>query len=159
MYFISPTRGKLSLDETYRNIVEFVNEAPDLEHRLIVGSDSQTREEDVCFVTAVIIYREGKGGKFFYRKEYEKINQSIRQRLFYETSKSLELASELTRRLSKDDSFRGKLSIEIHLDVGRQGETRELIKEVVGMVVGSGYDARIKPDSYGASKVADKYTK
>jgi len=30
---------------------------------------------------------------------------------------------------------------------------------VVGMVVGSGFDARIKPDSYGAMTVADKYTK
>jgi len=27
------------------------------------------------------------------------------------------------------------------------------------MVSGSGFDARIKPDSYGASTVADKYTK
>ena len=30
---------------------------------------------------------------------------------------------------------------------------------MVGMVVGSGFNARIKPYSYGASKVADKYTK
>jgi predicted RNase H-related nuclease YkuK (DUF458 family) len=45
------------------------------------------------------------------------------------------------------------------LDVGEKGQTKDLIREVVGMVVGSGFDARIKPDSFGASKVADKYTK
>ncbi|HAA34763.1 MAG TPA: hypothetical protein DCD97_05580, partial [Firmicutes bacterium] len=39
------------------------------------------------------------------------------------------------------------------------GDTKELIREVVGMVIGSGFDARIKPESYGASKVADRYTK
>ena len=49
--------------------------------------------------------------------------------------------------------------VEIHLDVGNNGATKTLIKEVVGMVVGSGFNARIKPDSYGASSVADKYTK
>jgi len=49
--------------------------------------------------------------------------------------------------------------VEIHLDVGRSGETRELIREVVGMVAGSGFDAKIKPESYGASSVADKHTK
>jgi hypothetical protein len=43
--------------------------------------------------------------------------------------------------------------------VGKVGETKELIREIVGMVTGSGFEARIKPDSYGASKVADKYTK
>jgi predicted RNase H-related nuclease YkuK (DUF458 family) len=51
------------------------------------------------------------------------------------------------------------LDIEIHLDVGEQGKTKEIVREVVGMVTGSGFDARIKPESYGASSVADKYTK
>lgn len=51
------------------------------------------------------------------------------------------------------------LNIEIHLDIGRNGETRDLIKEVVGMVVGNGYEAKIKPSAYAASHVADRYTK
>ena len=51
------------------------------------------------------------------------------------------------------------MNVEIHLDVGENGQTRGLIREVVGMVVGSGFDARIKPDSFGAMTVADKYTK
>ncbi len=159
MFFISPTRGKMSLDEAYRDIIKYVNEAPDLEYQLIIGSDSQVREANVCFVTALVIYRLGKGGRFYYHKEYESINRSVRQRIFYETAKSLELASQITRRLSEDENCNRNLEIQIHLDVGQQGKTKELIKEVVGMVVGSGYDARIKPDSYCASKVADRYTK
>jgi predicted RNase H-related nuclease YkuK (DUF458 family) len=51
------------------------------------------------------------------------------------------------------------LDVEIHVDVGQQGETRALIREIVGMVTGSGYRARIKPESFGASSVADKFTK
>lgn len=159
MFFISPTHGKLKLDEMFEKIVEFINDEPDLEYSLIIGCDSQARESDICFVTAVVIYRTGKGGRFFYRREYETINRSIRQRIFYETAKSLEIASDLTCRLAADEMMREHVHVEIHLDVGRNGKTKEFIKEVVGMVVGSGYDARIKPDSYGASKVADKYTR
>lgn len=159
MNFTSPTKGRLTFDELYKSIIEFVNDAPDLKHYLIVGTDSQCRETDVCFVRALIVYREGKGGKYFYHKEYEKIHHGLKQRLFYETAKSLELATELTKRLSKEEDIKGDLRIEIHLDVSQAGKSKEVIKEVVGMVVGSGYNAKIKPDSYGASKVADKYTK
>ncbi|HRU32970.1 MAG TPA: ribonuclease H-like YkuK family protein, partial [bacterium] len=47
----------------------------------------------------------------------------------------------------------------IHVDIGMKGETRQLIKEVVGMITSSGYSAKIKPESFGASKVADKHSK
>lgn len=82
---------------------------------------------------------------------------SLRQRIYYETFLSLEVASRLTEKLAKNGH--ADLDIEIHLDVGEKGETREIIKEVVGMVIGSGYHARIKPDSYGATKVADRHTR
>ena len=67
------------------------------------------------------------------------------------------VASRIADRLARNGH--GDLDLEIHLDVGEKGQTKDLIREVVGMVVGSGFDARIKPDSFGASKVADKYTK
>ena len=159
MEFVSPSEGRLDFEETYRSIVNFVNQAPDQVHRLIVGTDSQAKEKEICYVTALVIYREGKGGKFYYLKEIEYLRRSMRQRVFFETAKSLEIASLLTSRLSKDAALLEHVHVEIHLDVGQKGRTQELIKEVVGMVTGSGYDARIKPDSYGASKVADKYTK
>ncbi|MFZ5899548.1 MAG: ribonuclease H-like YkuK family protein, partial [Bacillota bacterium] len=49
--------------------------------------------------------------------------------------------------------------VEIHIDVGSHGDTKDLIREVVGMVTGSGFNAKIKPDAYGASSVADRHTK
>ena len=69
---------------------------------------------------------------------------------------SLDVASRFTALLAENGY--SDLNVEIHLDVGEKGDTKELIREVVGMVIGSGFDARIKPDSYGATKVADKYT-
>jgi predicted RNase H-related nuclease YkuK (DUF458 family) len=47
----------------------------------------------------------------------------------------------------------------VHADVGVEGETRGLIREVVGMIVGSGFTPHVKPESFGASTVADRYTK
>ena len=82
--------------------------------------------------------------------------ESLRQRIYYETFLSLEVAAKLTEKLAENGEE--ELNVEIHLDVGEKGETREIIKEVVGMVIGSGYHARIKPESYGATTIADRFT-
>lgn len=156
MYFISPTKGRMSFNQVFRDLLNFSREAPENNYKLIVGTDSQLRD-DTCYVTAIIILREGKGGRFYYTKEREKGKIAMKQRIFKETARSLGVASQLAERLAKLGM--GDLNIEIHLDVGEQGRTKEIIREVVGMVTGSGFGARIKPDSYGASKVADKFTK
>lgn len=156
MKFINPTRGPLDFFEMFRDITGYIEEMPEARYKLIIGTDSQLGEE-TCFVTAVVVHREGKGGRYYYAREHERINRSLRQRIFYETSRSLEVASRLAASLAENGH--ADLDVEIHCDIGKNGETKELIREVVGMVVGSGFDARIKPDSYGASTVADKYTK
>ncbi|MCL6613592.1 MAG: ribonuclease H-like YkuK family protein [Firmicutes bacterium] len=156
MQFISPTKGKLSFDQVFADITRFVEEHPEDRYRLIVGTDSQIREE-VCFVTAIIVHREGKGARFYYTRSYDHIRYSLKQRIFHEAARSLGVASRLAEKLAENGL--ADLDIEIHLDVGEQGKTKELIREVVGMITGSGFGARIKPESYGATVVADKFTK
>lgn len=155
MEFISPTKGRLSFEEVYNEIVEYVSRFPEDNYRLIIGTDSQLRDT-TCFVTALIVHREGKGGRFFYTRKRDQHARSLRQRIFYEASLSLSIASLFTEKLATSGP---EFNMEIHLDVGTNGATRTLVKEVVGMVNGSGYLCRIKPDSYGASSVADRYTK
>ena len=156
MMFISPTKGRLSLDQVFNDIIEYIKQDSASKFKLIVGTDSQLKEE-VCYVTAIIIHREGKGGRFYYSRERERTKLNLKQRIFYETSRSLIVAARLAEMLAEKGW--ANMDIEIHLDVGEQGKTKDIIREVVGMVTGSGFDARIKPDSYGASKVADKFTK
>ncbi|MDI7247719.1 MAG: ribonuclease H-like YkuK family protein [Bacillota bacterium] len=156
MVFISPTKGKLSFNDTFKDIMSYMQEVPGIPYKLIIGTDSQLRE-DACFVTAIVVHRVGKGARYYYTKERERMGRSLRQRIFYETAKSLGVASKLAEKLAKNGY--GELDVEIHLDIGQNGETRDLIREIVGMVAGTGFAARIKPDSYGASKVADKHTK
>lgn len=156
VHFISPTKGRLSLAEVVADIREFMQASPNAMYKIIIGSDSQTREE-TCFVTAIIIHQVGKGARYYYRKRKHRKITSLRHKIFFETSLSLETASLLAKKMV--DREYPEAELEIHLDIGPIGETKELIREVVGMVIGSGFDAKIKPDSCGASKIADKFTK
>jgi hypothetical protein len=156
--FISPTEGKMSIKKTYDSILSFINEKPNNQYKLIIGTDSHPGLAESVFVTAIVIYRVGHGGRYFYHKKKVEMKSGFKKRIFHEVSRSLTVASKLTELLSNDNES-SLLDIEIHIDVGQNGSSSEIIKEVVGMVIGSGYDALIKPDSYAASNVADRYTK
>ncbi|HHY41034.1 MAG TPA: hypothetical protein GX502_07255 [Syntrophaceticus sp.] len=156
MHFTSPTKGAMNWEEVVNDLLAYIAEEPELSYKIIIGTDSQVREE-TYFVTAVVVHRVGKGARYYYsRKMYENI-KSLRQRIFMEAAASLETASRLTQDLAAKGHT--ELDLEIHLDIGRNGETKEMIRDIVGMITGSGFDAKIKPYSCGASTVADKYTK
>lgn len=158
MFFTSPSMGQITFEELFDDLVGYTNQYPDDSYKLIIGTDSHSfLNESVIFVTAVVVHRIGKGGRFYYHKQKTRYMESLRQRIYYETFLSLEVAARLTEQLAQNGETR--LNVEIHLDVGEKGETRDIIKEVVGMVIGSGYQACIKPDSYGATTVADRFTK
>ncbi|HOB35382.1 MAG: hypothetical protein GX090_06730 [Firmicutes bacterium] len=156
MKFVSPSSGPMDLKKVFNAIAQYIKENPEDEYRLMIGTDSRVRQHTV-FVTAIIIHRVGKGGKYFYCKQRHRPMDSLRQRMYFETSLSLEVAARLTAMLAEAEL--DDLRLEIHLDIGPCGETKSLIRELVGMVMGSGFAARIKPHSIGASKVADKHTR
>lgn len=156
MWFESPTEGRLTFEQMFGSLLAYIRDDPDAAYKLIVGSDSHTRHE-TYFVTAVVIHRIGKGGRYYFSRSRRRAIRSLRQKVLYETSLSLSVAARLTDLLQASNM--PDLDIEIHIDVGTQGETKDLIREIVGMVTGSGYRARIKPYSFGASTVADKFTK
>ncbi|WP_366923397.1 ribonuclease H-like YkuK family protein [Metallumcola ferriviriculae] len=156
MNFVSPSKGRLSLEEVFNDIMAFMEEIPGDCYKIIIGTDSHVKN-DTCFVTAIIVHRVGRGARYYYRKKRQRKIESLRQKIFYETALSLDTAGKVAEHLAK--SGHGDMDLEIHLDIGPHGDTKELIREVVGMVIGSGFDAKIKPNSSGASTVADKYTK
>jgi len=81
---------------------------------------------------------------------------TLRDKIYTETLMSLDLAQIIVPKVRKRISPK-KYDLEIHIDVGALGPTREMIREVVGMVNGSGFVAKTKPESWGASSVADKH--
>ena len=104
MEFISPTKGRLTFEEVFREIVEYASLYPDDKYRLIIGTDSQLRDS-TCFVTALIVHREGKGGRYFYTRRRDEYARSLRQRIFYEASLSLNIATLFTERLAEVGDF------------------------------------------------------
>lgn len=154
--FNSPSYGNLTFDEAVQKVAEYINGDKERSYRVVIGSDSQIRNgKEVDFVTALIVHRIGSGGIYFWQREHIRRPYSLRERIYEEATRSLVLAQSFLQ------AFRDKVleyDLEIHVDVGRLGETRVMINEVVGMIRGSGFKVKIKPDAYGAQAVADKYT-
>jgi len=160
--FTSPSSGQLDLDGVVAQVGQFVNEYPQFFYRLIIGSDSHSKKDGqgsfLNLVTAIVIHRQGKGGRYFWLRKRQKKTHSLREKIYAETAASLNIAQEILPKVNKTLNGKRKYELEIHIDVGRSGETRDMIKEVVGMVSGNGFMAKTKPEAYGASKVADKHT-
>ena len=157
--FRSPTKGRMKLIKVVKEISDFICQDSESKYRLIVGTDSNG-DKRADFVTAVIVYRVGRGGRYFWKKTNgHKIYHTIRDRIYEEVSLSLQVAQDMLKQLesSLGNSGLPDYDFQIHIDVGQEGSTRDMIKEVVGMVRGNGFKAKIKPESYAASNVADKY--
>ena len=156
-HYFSPTYGKVSLEQLKNIISVFMAQDKRAKYEIIVGSDSQkTKKDTYDFVSALIIHRIGFGGIYFWSRNFLTKRISLKERIYQEATMSFVTAENFISFFKKNGISR--YDIQIHVDIGRNGETRDMITEVVGMIRGSGYDVKIKPQSYGASKVADRYT-
>mgnify|MGYP001306786200 CR=1 FL=1 len=160
-FFTSPTMGKLTPSQAVKEISKFINDEPERFYRVVIGSDSQAKHTkgvgEINYVTALIVHRTGSGARYFWKKVKMQKVPVLRDKIYTETSMSLATAEEIVPLLREAVSP-AKYDLEIHIDVGSIGPTREMIKEVTGMVQGNGYKAKTKPESWGASTVADKHT-
>lgn len=181
--FHSPTKGELILDSVINELINYKKECQEAKYKIVVGTDSEVKEKGIEFVCVVAIHRIGKGGRYFWLKIYDARKLDLRSRIYQEAVISLALAGALLEKelelhkikidigqpiidmfklLEKDANglnqeiiFTNEL--EIHVDIGQKGPTREMIKEIVGMVKGSGFFVRIKPDAFAAASLADKH--
>lgn len=151
----SPTYGKVSYEEMIGIIKNFIEKSPKSTYNISVGTDSQNFD---CTKTVIVVavHRIGSGGIFFYDIKTVKKITNISQKLFFETSSSLDIATKLSETLQKEGIDFG---INIHVDAGKNGQTSKLIPEIVGWIKACGFGCETKPNSYAASSIADKYTK
>ena len=155
--FYSPTYGKIGLEKLKKIISDFMAADKKARYEIIVGTDSQKMERDnYDFVSALIVHRVGFGGIYFWKREIIDRKISLKERIYQEATMSLTTSENFVNFFKTNGISR--YNIQIHVDIGKNGETRDLITEVVGMIRGSGYDVKIKPNSFGASKIADKHT-
>jgi len=155
--FNSPTHGRLFFQEVVKKVGKYISESTEHKYKVIIGTDSAGKNgKEVEFITAVVVHRVGAGGIYFWQKIVDGPFYTLRDRIYEETLLSIALAQQIligfrSSKLIDQD-------VEIHLDVGEKGDTRDIISEVVGMVRGNGFEVKTKPAAFGASKVADKHT-
>ncbi len=155
--FNSQTYGQLTFDQVGEKMLEYMSLAPGMEYELIIGTDSLLYgNKEAEFVSAIVVHRKRSGGVYFWSKRHQAHLHDLRQRIFQEALDSLKLAEKLIEKLKSLKLMDFNLSI--HVDVGPNGETKKMVNEIVGMIRGSGFDVKTKPESYGASSVADRHT-
>ena len=147
---------KLAAAQVVQTISDFIAADPKRDYKIIVGTDSERRANDKAdFVTAIVIHRVGNGGRYFWRHAEANKIHTLRERMWQEVLLSLEISKGLVNLLK--DAGLEKCGFEIHVDVGENGETRSMIQELVGAIRANHFEAKTKPDSYAASKVADRH--
>jgi hypothetical protein len=166
-YFYNPTRGNLLLDEAMEEMIRYMQERKEMFYEIIVGCDSSS-EEQPNFPLAIAILRVGEGGRFFLKKvkypgDFNKRFVNLRGRILQEVLLSCELATFFKENFNKkiksikNNGFRYQIRY-IHADIGENGKTKDMIKELTGLIIGNGFEPKIKPESCIASTLADRYS-
>jgi len=151
--FITGSGTIVTMSEAVEKIAAFIKDSDNF--TIDIGTDSQTTDK-TKFVTAIVCCKERKGGIFFYHSSTIDKVPILRNRIYMETGISVECANQLIDLFLENEMF---YTISIHSDVGPNGKTRDLIKEITGYVAAYGFDCKIKPNSMAASVVADKLCK
>ncbi len=147
---------KITPQQIVQAISEFIAADPKRTYKIIVGSDSEKRAGDKAdFVTAIVVHRVGNGGRYFWRHLEAGNIHTLRDRMWQEVLLSLETSKELAALLK--NAGLEDCAFEVHVDVGENGATRSMIQELVGAVRANNFEAKTKPESFAASKVADRH--
>lgn len=169
MEFRSPTYGVCKDEkEIVERIFEKILSSEHSEWTIAIGTDSQNNRKITKFCTAVLLTQKGKGGIYFYSTHTESRFHVVQNRMLKEAELSIELGrkimNEIDDKILSDDLIEKDLNIafEIHCDLGNYGKSRDSIKAAVGWIAsefGGLVTPKIKPESYAASSIADKYTR
>jgi predicted RNase H-related nuclease YkuK (DUF458 family) len=154
----SETYGEVSIDEMATIIKDYIEKEPNYDYNICVGCDSQNTNLTKV-VVVVAIHRVGKGGIYFYEISEERLITNLKQKIYHETSVSIDIATKISECLKLHDVHQ---KVEIHADVGTnriKGKTYSLVNEITKYVEACGFECKIKPESYTASCVANRISK
>ncbi len=131
------------------DILQFVADASRNGQAVHIGTDSLQTRRFTQFVTVVVILTPQRGGRVAYRREAVPRIASLRERLLTEVWKSVDLG------LRCSPLVKGDLTVHIDANPVVAHKSSAYVQELVGLVVGQGFKALIKPRSWAASSCAD----
>ncbi len=162
--FYNPTKGNLRIEGVIEELLNYISEKPEKFYDIIVGCDSSS-EEEPHFPMAVVILRVGEGGRFFLKKiaykgrKFYTWKTRVLEEVFLSCQLALYFRENFEKKIKslKGNNLRYQFRY-IHADIGENRATRDMIKEVTGLIRGNGFEPKIKPESFAASTVADRYS-
>lgn len=131
------------------DILRFVEDATRDGQAVHIGTDSLQVGRSTRFVTVVVILTPHKGGRVAYRRAAVPRIASLRERLLKEVWRSVELGLQFS------PVARGELTVHIDANPVVRHRSSAYMQELVGLVVGQGFRARVKPDAWAATHCAD----
>lgn len=157
-YLFTASNGlKIGPAQVVNYILDFMKVSSSHEYKITIGTDSEhLGDKRGDFVTAIVVHRIGNGGIYFYRRIIDdKKFYTLRDRMIREALISLEIAHAFLAETEKTKI--PKFDFEIHVDIGANGATRTMLQELTGLIRANNFAVKTKPDSYAASKVADRH--
>jgi predicted RNase H-related nuclease YkuK (DUF458 family) len=119
-----------------------------------IGTDAQKSSKRMEFVTVACVLNPGKGGRVFYTRRFDRKNISLYEKLSTETWLSLDLAIRMNEALGLEAS-REKIWVHVDANPDERYDSSDYVKQLAGMVAGSGFPVLVKPNAWCASHVAD----
>ena len=126
------------------------------EGKIHIGSDSQIRGNRVHFAIAICLIAEKRDRKYFIHrirrpvKEFINLGMRLQEEVLYST----QLASYLRDKLGLQD-----LCVHIDSSSVQVNKSAKFTKTLSNIVIGSGFECLVKPDSWASFSVADRHTK
>lgn len=151
----SITYGNINNEQMYDIINDYINRDKNSKFDITIGTDSQNFDKTKT-IMVVAVHNVGKGGIFFYDTLYVNRITNIKQKIFFETTQSLNFAMELLDNLNPQYQ---NFKVAIHVDAGYNGPTSKVIPEITSWVKACGFACCTKPYSYTASSIANKFSK
>lgn len=158
-----PDKGKINYNDVISWIKTKLNndEKDSSLYHLIVGTDSQKRSNKVRFVTIIALYKEGKGGMYFYTshllpKELFGKTKHDKSRIYQEVEYSIETANQLMTDIGD------QIIPSIHIDASpkhKKEYTSDISDNLMSLICSYGFEPCIKPFSFAASSIANKHSK
>lgn len=149
-----PGEKEITIDELILSVKKYVDADPNAKYEIAIGTDSQNFNR-TKIVTVIAVHNIGHGGTYFYQIDYLPLIRNINQKLYTETELSLNIANRIFSEFEEYENVTRK----IHVDAGYYGKTKTLIPGLTSWVKSCGYDVAVKPMSFAASSIANKYSK
>ena len=142
----------------YGQIVAFIKEHSRNNGSVFIGTDSFLKNDSCIFSTAICLHgADGqRGGRYFIkRNKIKDSNIPLVARMTEEVHRSVETGMKLVEQGVR-------VKIEIHIDVSAPNAaaaTSKYSDMLTGYAKGAGFDAKVKPNSWASSAIADKHSK